>query len=58
MEDKETSNLLIFSLLFDFILDKLSINLIIFWNNSFSKDIIISSNIFIPKKSIKRKQEP
>ena len=30
MEDKETSNLLILSLLFDFILDKLSINLIIF----------------------------
>jgi hypothetical protein len=58
MEDKETSNLLIFSLLFDFILDKLSINLIIFWNNSFSKDTIISSNISIPKKSIKLKQEP
>ena len=58
MEDKEANNLLIFSLLFDFILDKLSINLIIFWNNSFSKDTIISSNISIPKKSIKRKQEP
>ena len=30
MEDKEANNLLILSLLFDFILDKLSINLIIF----------------------------
>lgn len=50
MIDKEANSLLIFSLLFDFILEKLSINIYIFWIYNFLKCMIINSDISFLKK--------